>query len=136
MGPNDEVHSPRASIWMGLTPPKVGAFCWLAMVGKILTTDMLRRREIVMSHVSEVRYLCKRVMESTDHLFVHCEIVSSMWEHFFNKCRIEWCVLGLLASLFTMWRGTSLIGCRLIMWKIILFPVLWTVWKEMNDMVF
>lgn len=50
----EEVQSPRASIWMGFIPPKVGAFCWLAVVGKISTIDMLRRREIVMNHVPEV----------------------------------------------------------------------------------
>lgn len=41
--PFSGVWPPCASVWMGLAPPRVEAFCWLAVAGKISTTDMLRR---------------------------------------------------------------------------------------------
>lgn len=31
-------------VWMGLAPPRVEAFCWLAILGKVSAVDNLRRR--------------------------------------------------------------------------------------------
>lgn len=38
--------SPCASVWMGLAPPRMEAFCWLAMVGKISIAYNLRSGRI------------------------------------------------------------------------------------------
>lgn len=38
---------PYTFTWMGLAPPRVEAFCWLTVAGKISTTDILRRRGLI-----------------------------------------------------------------------------------------
>lgn len=42
--PFNAVSSPCAAVWTGLVPPRIEAFCWLAVAGKVSTTDVLRRR--------------------------------------------------------------------------------------------
>lgn len=39
----DMMLSPCALVWRDLAPPRVEAFCWLVVAGKILTTDNLKR---------------------------------------------------------------------------------------------
>lgn len=38
------VHSSCSQVWLGIVPPRVKAFCWLAVTCKISMADNLRRR--------------------------------------------------------------------------------------------
>lgn len=58
-----------AFVWMGLAPPRVEAFCWLAMASKISITDNLRTRGLRMDSISDMCYHSGRERESIDHLF-------------------------------------------------------------------
>ena len=49
-------------------PPRVAFFSWSALLGKILTTDNLCKRRII---VIDWCYMCKRCGESVDHLLLH-----------------------------------------------------------------
>jgi hypothetical protein len=49
----------------------VAFFVWIAALGKILTHDNLRRRDIV---VVEWCVMCKKHGESVDQLFLHCDV--------------------------------------------------------------
>lgn len=61
--------------------------------------DILRR-EIALDSISDLCCLYGRERESIDHLFVHCDVASSIWEHLLKLCGVDWCVLGSLAELF------------------------------------
>lgn len=71
--PFSVVQSPCASIWMGLVPPRVEAFCWLVVVGKISTADLLRRG-LLSKTISDTCCMCRREVETIDLLFIHCNI--------------------------------------------------------------
>ena len=59
---------PWRLVWHSKVPPRVAFFSWSASLGKILTTDNLRKRRIV---VLDWCYMCKRCGESVDHLLLH-----------------------------------------------------------------
>jgi hypothetical protein len=63
-------------IWKVKAPLRVAFFVWTAILGKILTLDNLRKRNII---VMEWCCLCKKSGESIDHLFIYCEVASEMW---------------------------------------------------------
>ena len=69
-----------ALVWMGLAPPRVEAFCWLAISGKISTAENLRRG-LLSESISDICCLRKRKRESMDHLFIHNEMASTIWGH-------------------------------------------------------
>uniref|UniRef100_A0A7N2MNQ6 Reverse transcriptase zinc-binding domain-containing protein n=1 Tax=Quercus lobata TaxID=97700 RepID=A0A7N2MNQ6_QUELO len=57
------------------------------MNGKILTTDNLRKRRII---VLDWCYMCKRCGESVDHLLLHCPIAFELWSLVFCLFGIHW----------------------------------------------
>ena len=63
---------PWRLVWQLKVPPRVAFFSWLAALGKILTTDNLRKRSII---VLDWCYMCKRCGELVDHLLLHCPII-------------------------------------------------------------
>ena len=62
----DNSSFPRKSIWRTKAPLKVAFFAWSAALGKILTMDNLRKRQLI---VVNWCCLCKLNGESVDHLF-------------------------------------------------------------------
>ena len=58
-------------IWQSKVPPRVAFFSWSASLGKILKTDNLLKRRVI---VLDWCYMCKRCGESVDHLLLHCPV--------------------------------------------------------------
>ena len=54
LDPCDMTPSPCALAWRGLAPPRVEAFRWLVVAGKISTADNLRRRGLMSESISEI----------------------------------------------------------------------------------
>ena len=61
---------PWKSIWHTKAPPRVAFFVWSAALGKILTLDNLRKKNMVLINGCG---MCKKDEESIDHLLLHCE---------------------------------------------------------------
>ena len=74
------VSFPWRMIWQSKVPPRVAFFSWSASLGKILTTDNLRKRRVM---VLDWCYMCKRCGESMDHLLLHCSIAWELWSMVF-----------------------------------------------------
>ena len=72
----ERTHSHRATsslVWLGLAPPRVDAFCWLAVVGKGSTVDNLRRG-LTSNNNSNTCVMCSKEEEFVDNLFLQCEV--------------------------------------------------------------
>ena len=67
--------------------PRVAFFSWSASLGKILTTDNLHKRRVL---VLDWCYMCKKCGESVDHLLLHCTIACEMWSLVFCLFGIHW----------------------------------------------
>jgi hypothetical protein len=98
----------------------VAFFAWTTVLGQILTMDNLRKQ-----HVVVVEWCCMYKMngESVDHLLLHCEIDSALWN-----------------TIFSGWLISSLAGERLVVRfqldvvrKMILSCLMW---REKNDQNF
>lgn len=50
------------------------------MLGKILSTDNLRKRDII---VMDWLFMCKQSGENVDYLLLHCPIAFEMWSMVF-----------------------------------------------------
>lgn len=58
-------------VWMSLAPPRVGAFCWLIVLGKVSAANNLRQMSPTSKDISNICLLCGKERENIDQLFVH-----------------------------------------------------------------
>ena len=94
--------------WLGLAPPKVETFMWMALFGKASTTDNLRRRGLDSAAVSNLCVLCGKDNETIDHLFVHCKFSYSLWCRLLAWCGVLWSFPKSLVGLSKAWRFSSI----------------------------
>ena len=64
-------HFPWRTIWKSLAPSKVSFFLWTSALGKVLTTDNIRKRGLI---VIDWCCMCKWDGETIDHFLIHCPI--------------------------------------------------------------
>jgi len=119
---------PWKSVWRTQAPPRAAFFAWSAALGKILTADNLRKRKII---IVDRCYLCKRDGETVDHLLLHCDVASTLWNHVFSWFGLSWVMPRRVVDLFACWwkAGRSRSA---VVWKMVPICILWCVWKERN----
>ena len=85
--PNVDRTVPWKSIWKTKALPHVAFFVWAAALGRILTTDNLRRRHII---VIDWCCMCKENGKSISHLLLPCSAAREIWNFIFSIFAIEW----------------------------------------------
>ncbi|KAG2688943.1 hypothetical protein I3760_09G116800 [Carya illinoinensis] len=124
---------PWRKIWRNKVPPKVSFFVWTASQGKILTTDNLRKRRII---IADWYCMCRSEGESVDHLLLHCDMVRALWNEVFLRLDIAWVMPKTVEMALASWsniRGSKPIK---VIWKMIPLCIMWVVWQERNERTF
>jgi hypothetical protein len=85
------------SVWKTQAPSRAAFFVWSATLEKILTADNLSKRKII---IVDRCYLCKRDGETMDHLLLHCDVASTLWNHVFSRFGMSWVMLRRVVDLF------------------------------------
>jgi hypothetical protein len=118
------IHSsfPSKSIWKVKVPPRVAFFVWTATLGKILTLDNLRKRNII---VMEWCYMCRNYGESIDHLFLHCMVATELWSTILQLFGVVWLMPRSVIDMLGSWRGKK--GNRLLVpiWRMAPLCLMW-----------
>jgi len=119
---------PWKSVWRTQAPSRGAFFAWTAALGKILTVDNLRKQKII---IVDRCYLCKIDGESVDHLLLHCDVTSTLWNHVFSWFGISWVMPRRVIDLFSCWWKARRPRSATV-WKMVPICILWCVWKERN----
>jgi hypothetical protein len=119
---------PWKSVWRTQAPSRAAFFAWPAALGKILTADNLKKRKIV---IVDRCYLCKRDGETVDHLLLHCDVASTLWNHVFSRFGMSWVMPRRVVDLFSCWWKAGRSRSAAV-WKMVPICILWCVWKERN----
>ena len=93
---------PWRLVWQSKVGPRVAFFSWSTSLGKILTTDNLRKRRII---VLDWCYMCKRCGELVDHLLLHCPVAFELWSLVFCLFGLHWVMPHKVIELFESWQG-------------------------------
>jgi hypothetical protein len=99
---SEPVDGPWKIIWKSKVLPRVTFFTWTAVLGKILTMDNLRKKNII---VMDWCCMCKKSGESIDHLLLHCEVAMEVWNMVFQLFGVMWVMPGRLKDCLGSWRG-------------------------------
>jgi hypothetical protein len=124
---------PWKNIWRVKAPTMVVFFVWLAALGKILTHDNLRKRNVI---VIEWCCLCKKSGESIDHLLLHCEVARDLWNYILILSGVEWVMPLTVLELLKSWGAAIGCGHAKEAWRLAPLCLLWCIWRERNAWLF
>jgi hypothetical protein len=71
-------------LWKSPAPSKVVAFLWYLLLDRIPTRANLDIRHILDPDSSLLCVLCGRYVETSTHLFLHCDVTSLIWRGILN----------------------------------------------------
>ncbi|XP_024640724.1 uncharacterized protein [Medicago truncatula] len=124
------------SLWHKEVPLKVVLFAWRLLRDRLPTKDNLHRRHVLGVDDQYCVGGCGLV-ETSNHLFLHCNIFGSVWNYIFQWIGIAtvmpFDVTGLFKQ-FTLLGGFS--KSRQSILQVIWFATLWEIWKERNNRFF
>lgn len=83
----------------GKFPTKVSFFLWTAALGRILTTNNLRRRVVVVDWCC----VCRRDGKTIDHSLMHYPIAGELWNMVFSLFRVQWVMPSGFKELLDTW---------------------------------
>ena len=108
-------------------------FVWAAALGRILTTDNLRRHHVI---VLDWCCMCKKSGENILHLLMHCLVARKVWNFIFSIFGIQWVMPCGVLDLLSCWGEC----CRSVrirkVWDRITLCVFWCLWWERNSRSF
>jgi hypothetical protein len=120
---------PWKFIWKAKVPPRIAFFSWTAALGKLLTIDNLRKRNLI---IVDWCCLCKQSGESVDHLLLHCSMASELWSMVFGLYGLSWVMPSQVLHLWTGWQVSLCDSRNLAVWRMIPHCVMWCLWRERN----
>ena len=120
----------RLNIWKSCVPLKINFFAWLVTYDKILSRENLTKK----GWIGSINYVfCGYVLESTDHIFLHCPVVLTVWNFFLHNYN---CINNIhiceIFSLFTCVKFNLSLHC----WNMLVLAITWCMWLNRNSMIF
>jgi len=123
-------------IWHQHIPSKVSLFVWRLLRDRLPTKANLVRRH-VLHHDGAVWVSGCGNLETAAHLFLACDIFSSLWSHVWLWLGISSVSSGDLRQHFIQFTNMAgLPRSTHLYFRIIWFASVWVLWKEMNDRIF
>jgi hypothetical protein len=101
---------PWKSVWRTKSPPRAAFFVWSVTLGKILTLDNLRKRQVVIVNGC---FMCKKDRESIDHLLLHCEVAHALWCNTLSRLDFSWVMPNCILDLCACWCSLVFAGVLL-----------------------
>jgi hypothetical protein len=124
-----------AWIWKGIVPPKVGIFCWMAIINRINTRCMLVRRGIL--GISKYNCpICLTEEELVDHILLHCHKHCIIWSKIIKWWDLDlWCPKS-FSDMWSQWTYLVHGKFQKKTWLMSFFSVAWSLWLFWNDLIF
>jgi len=111
-------------------------FCLAPASNRLSTKDNLLRRGILHSNYCQCVYGCDS-METVDHLFLHCSLFGTVWNHILCWIGFSTVVPLHVSYHFTQFcvgGGGSQVQQTIL--NVVWFAIVWEIWKERNNKIF
>lgn len=128
-------HGLLSKVWLGLAPPKIEVFLWLAIQNSIVARGFLYRRHILDAE-RNICPLCQSFDETSTHILIHCKKVQPIWYQILAWWGTSWCMPPSIPILFTNWCSMAIGLMQSVAWKMLFFAALWSIWLARNKVVF
>lgn len=114
-------------------PTKISFFTWLVHHNSLLTQDNLERK--VRTLVNRC-CMCKKELETINHLFLHCSVAHSIWDVFLSGFGVGRPQGDDIKDAFKDRDRTDFTMTGNFIWNILPYVICWNIWKEHNQRMF
>ena len=128
VGSND-FFPPWKSFWKQKIPSRVAFFVWTAALGKCLTIDYFRKRNV---WILDWCYMCQCNGELVDHLFLHFPVAMDLWSMVLCLFGVSWVMPQSVVGLLACWQGWFGHYRNEHIWIIVPHYLMWWFWEERN----
>jgi len=119
-----------------MSPLKVVLFAWQLFRDRLPTKDNLHHRG-VLDRDSRFCVSGCALVESSHHLFLHCNIFGSVWHFIYRWLDISAVVPAQVSDHFIQFSDSGgIVKKRRSISQVIWFATVWEIWKERNNMLF
>ncbi|KAL4271167.1 hypothetical protein GQ457_13G010790 [Hibiscus cannabinus] len=122
-------------VWLGFAPPKVEAFVWLLLHGRVPVKDELFKRGILPSS-DNFCFFCNNAPETVKHLFFSCNFSWHIWAMLGNYWGISMVLHQNPMAFFLAWPQLLTSWAHDHMWLLIPYAVIWSIWLHRNEIAF
>lgn len=127
--PNEDIFQ---FIWQQKYPSKVAFFIWCLSHFRFPTRDSLIRKRIA---TSSTCLFCNND-ETTSHLFLQCEFVVGIWQHFMGRLNVCFTMPSNVPAALLVWQLNFDTEQKKLLWNLLATAILWCTWNERNARVF
>jgi len=125
-----------SSIWHKDVPLKVVLFSWRLFRDRLPTKDNLLRRGVI-DHESRTCVAGCDLVESSTHLFLHCNTFGSVWHLIYSWLGVPVTTPFYVPDHFHQFGFSGGFGIkRRSILQVIWFAAVWEIWKERNNRLF
>ncbi|KAI5639961.1 hypothetical protein M9H77_00287 [Catharanthus roseus] len=118
-------------VWIRALPPKFSFIFWIAILNRLPTKDKLPFLE-----VDQQCALCKRQLETANHLFFECSFAAQVWMDIKQWAGLRRCMATIKSSLRWILRENGGTSWKSNMRKLCLAATIYYIWKARNQAVF
>ena len=112
---------------------KVSFFTWKACQGKVLTLDQFQR---IGWKLANRCALCKKGMDSIDHILLHCGKARILWQLVFSIFGVRWVLSKAIRETLLVWHRSFVDKRRIKAWRVAPPCIFQTIWRERNRRFF
>ncbi|XP_022003010.1 uncharacterized protein LOC110900427 [Helianthus annuus] len=121
-------------MWNNWIPKKVGMVAWRAEKDRLPTREALARRGIDITDASCV--LCGEYVESSEHLFVACHFIQTVWQNITSWCKTLPIIAFVIRDIFGLHNFSPGSRKRKKTLQAISHIAIWSIRKTRNEVMF
>ena len=80
--------------------------------------------------------MCLKDEETAHHLLIHCQVTNKVWTAMLKFFYMSWVMPKTVEDLFLQWRLRSKFVRDNILWKLVVYAMVWKLWLERNNRLF
>ncbi|KAI8568450.1 hypothetical protein RHMOL_Rhmol02G0200400 [Rhododendron molle] len=108
----------------------------MAIQSKVATRSVLLGSNLILEGQSSLCPLCSLVLETPQHLFLHCLFSWGVWSQILEWWRVQWVCPESLHNLLRWWMDNRFRNLEKRLWEATFFATLWSLWQVRNEFVF
>ncbi|MCI19506.1 hypothetical protein A2U01_0040662, partial [Trifolium medium] len=123
-------------IWRSPAPSKIIVFSWQLLHNRLPTRDNLTRCGVLRADDSRGCVVCTGSMETSTHLFLHCDFAASIWAEMFRWLGVVVVMPPNLSILFEYLSGLARSKKARKGYRLVWHTTLWIIWRARNEVIF